>query len=71
MGILFARTVVTCDDQRRLGPLGAFDLAVSHLRDAIVESQRLHPGRPFTVALEYQDDRAHGGDELTRHLPTG
>lgn len=70
MGELFARTVVTREDQRRLGALGAFDLAVNHLRDTIVEAGQRHPGRPFTVALEYQDDHDGGLAELTRQPPT-
>ena len=71
MGGLFARTTVTREDQRRLGVLGAFDYAVSHLRDAILTSQLDNPGRPFTVALEFQDEAGEIARELTGDLPAG
>lgn len=46
---LHARAVVTDDDVRRLGPIGAFDWATLQMRDAIADG---NPGRSHGYHLE-------------------
>jgi len=49
---LHSRSVVTPDEVRRLGPLGAFDWAVAKLRDAVANSPDDGHGYIIEVWLE-------------------